>query len=354
MSTNQMEMFSAKGKRSRSQAKAEAKQQVLARLAAPFALSDVHWTVIQAIDDSRRGLVAPYLSVRLLLGRLNEVLGVGGWTRSYTIDHLENIAVTMKGGQVRNRTKLTAVCTLEIPGIGRNQGTGEMWADDENAMTAADAQSFKRACETFDIGAYLKRIPAQWCDLNQSKQPVITPRLFDVFPLEAFHETDREAVMKQREEVARKRNAAGDGAVSQSHAPAPTASPDSSGDRTRSSAAPAPTPSPNNGRRGGAEPQRYSQILGQTLFDDVLRHARQEISENASKEEAGHVNRRFLEDARLMLGRVRVTAGKVPEARISKILDAYDVKTLMQIPSLDALRNILRDLLAAESQKGAA
>jgi hypothetical protein len=337
MSTNQMEMFSAKGKRSRSQAKAEAKQQVLARLAAPFALSDVHWTVIQAIDDSRRGLVAPYLSVRLLLGRLNEVLGVGGWTRSYTIDHIENIAVTMKGGQVRNRTKLTAVCTLEIPGIGRNQGTGEMWADDENAMTAADAQSFKRACETFDIGAYLKRIPAQWCDLNQSKQPVITPRLFDVFPLEAFHETDREAVMKQREEVARKRNAAGDGAVSQSHAPAP-----------------APTPSPNNGRRGGAEPQRYSQILGQTLFDDVLRHARQEISQNASKEEAGHVNRRFLEDARLMLGRVRVTAGKVPEARISKILDAYDVKTLMQIPSLDALRNILRDLLAAESQKGAA
>jgi len=32
--------------------------------------------------------------------------------------------------------------------------TGEEWADDENGMTSADAQAFKRACSCFGLGRY--------------------------------------------------------------------------------------------------------------------------------------------------------------------------------------------------------
>jgi len=39
--------------------------------------------------------------------------------------------------------------------LGTHSGTGEAWADDENAMTAAEAQAFKRACSCFGLGRYL-------------------------------------------------------------------------------------------------------------------------------------------------------------------------------------------------------
>ena len=38
-----------------------------------------------------------------------------------------------------------------------HSGTDEEWADDSNAMTAADAQAFKRACSCLDLAARRRR-----------------------------------------------------------------------------------------------------------------------------------------------------------------------------------------------------
>jgi hypothetical protein len=40
--------------------------------------------------------------------------------------------------------KVLVTCTVSIAGIGSHSGSGEEWADDENAMTSAEAQAFKR------------------------------------------------------------------------------------------------------------------------------------------------------------------------------------------------------------------
>ena len=44
-------------------------------------------------------------------------------------------------------------CTVTIIGLWSHSGTGEEWADDSNAMTAADAQAFKRPVIVLDLAA---------------------------------------------------------------------------------------------------------------------------------------------------------------------------------------------------------
>ena len=64
------------------------------------------------------------------------------------------------------------------PGLWSHSGTGEEWADDDNGMTSADAQAFKRACSCFGLGRYFYDIQAAWVDLDQNRQPLRTPALF--------------------------------------------------------------------------------------------------------------------------------------------------------------------------------
>ena len=72
---------------------------------------------------------------------------------------------------------MLVICTVTVIGLWSHSGTGEEWADDDNGMTAADAQAFKRACSCFGLGRYFYDIPAIWIDLDQNRRPVKTPVL---------------------------------------------------------------------------------------------------------------------------------------------------------------------------------
>jgi hypothetical protein len=66
---------------------------------------------------------------------------------------------------------------VTIFGLWSHSGTGEEWTDDDNSVTAADAQAFKRACSCFGLGRYFYDISAIWVDLDENRQPVRTPVL---------------------------------------------------------------------------------------------------------------------------------------------------------------------------------
>jgi hypothetical protein len=55
---------------------------------------------------------------------------------------------------------------VTIEGVGTHSGTGEEWADEENAMTSAEAQAFKRACSCFGLGRCFYDFGAPWVDLD--------------------------------------------------------------------------------------------------------------------------------------------------------------------------------------------
>ena len=89
---------------------------------------------------------------------------------------MNNITRVKKGESLLSG-KVLVTCTVTILGLGSHSGTGEEWADDDNSMTSADAQAFKRACSCFGLGRYFYDFPAVWVDLDEHRQPLRTPAL---------------------------------------------------------------------------------------------------------------------------------------------------------------------------------
>ena len=149
---------------------------LLTELEVPFSPDQVQWRVTNTTNDKKRGQVVPYADCRAYTDRLNALFTPQGWTRDYKIETMSNITRVKKGEAIVSG-KVLVTCTVTIIGLGSHSGTGEEWADDDNGMTSADAQAFKRACSCFGLGRYFYDIPAIWVDLDQHRQPARTPVL---------------------------------------------------------------------------------------------------------------------------------------------------------------------------------
>ena len=108
--------------------------------------------------------------------RLNELFTPSGWTREYTISTVPSLC-RMERGKSIVTSKVLVATAVTITRLGSHTGTGEEWADRENAITAADAQAFKRACSCFGLGRYLYRFGETRVRLNFRGEPVAVPIL---------------------------------------------------------------------------------------------------------------------------------------------------------------------------------
>jgi hypothetical protein len=174
---------------------------VLAELEVPFSPDQVQWRVTNTAKDKKRGQIVPYADPRAYADRLNALFTPQGWTREYKVETMSNIT-RMKKGESIVSGKILVTCTVTIIGLWSHSGTGEEWADDENGMTSADAQAFKRACACFGLGRYFYEFQGSWVDLDQNQQPKRIPAL----PAWAIPENWRKGTRPPR------RNANGNGA----------------------------------------------------------------------------------------------------------------------------------------------
>lgn len=150
--------------------------ELLAELAVPFSPDQVQWRVTSTTKDNKRGQIVPYANARAYTDRLNVLFSPQGWTREYKVETISNVTRVRKG-EIILSGKVLVTCTVTIFGLWSHSGTGEEWADDDNSVTSADAQAFKRACSCFGLGRYFYDIPARWVDLDQSQRPIRTPLL---------------------------------------------------------------------------------------------------------------------------------------------------------------------------------
>jgi len=150
--------------------------ELLAELEVPFMPCRIQWRVTNTSNDKKRGQVIPYADPRAYTDRLNALFSPQGWTREYKVETMSNITRVKKGESIVSG-KVLVTCTVTIIGLWSHSGTGEEWADDDNGMTSADAQAFKRACSCFGLGRYFYDIAPIWVDLDQNRQPVRTPVL---------------------------------------------------------------------------------------------------------------------------------------------------------------------------------
>jgi hypothetical protein len=147
-----------------------------AQLAVPFDLREIKWRITHTTRDGRRGAVIAFADPRAYTDRLNRLFTPTGWTRSYEVSTVSSVS-RMKKDKLIQTGKVLVTCTLTITGMGCHAGSGEEWADEENAMTAAEAQAFKRAASCYGLGRYLYDLAEMWVPLNEHRQPIQIPTL---------------------------------------------------------------------------------------------------------------------------------------------------------------------------------
>src|SRR5437660_1754709 len=155
---------------------AERVKELVAALEVPFDPWQIEWRVMNTTKGQQpaRGQVVPYADQRAYTDRLNGLFTPAGWTRKYSIHTSANFE---RSKDQKIVAKVLVTCELTIFGIGSHSATGEEWADDDNAGTSAEAQSFKRACTCFGLGRYLYSFGGMWVDLDDRERPLEMPQL---------------------------------------------------------------------------------------------------------------------------------------------------------------------------------
>jgi hypothetical protein len=144
------------------------------QLEVPFDPRVIEWRITNTTQDKTRGQIIPYADQRAYTDRLNVLFTPAGWTRKYTIHTSANFE---RSKDQKIVAKVLVTCEVTIFGLGSHAATGEEWADNDNAGTAAEAQAFKRACSCFGLGRYLYYFQGIWVDLDERKRPRNIPKL---------------------------------------------------------------------------------------------------------------------------------------------------------------------------------
>lgn len=155
---------------------AETVREFVAALEVPFDPLQIEWRVMNTTKNGQpmRGQVVPYADQRAYTDRLNALFTPAGWTRKYAI---HTSASFERSQDKKIVAKVLVSCELTIFGLGSHSATGEEFADDPNALTAAEAQAFKRAAVCFGLGRYLYYFTGTWVDLDDHKRPRTVPQL---------------------------------------------------------------------------------------------------------------------------------------------------------------------------------
>ena len=305
-------------------------QKSLELLAIPFDPAAISWRVTNKSKDGKRGCVIPYGDQRAYTDRLNTILSPAGWTRTYDVTTLSPVTRAKKNTTIQTG-KVIVTCVVTVHGLGSHSGSGEMWADDDNAMTRAEAQAFKRACSCFGLGRYFYDFAEMWVDLNEYGQPVRLPTL----PKWALPPG-----------VVPTHQGAEDHNQSRGGEPARNASAPSSGSK-------GPVAVQGNGSQSAAtldpgltqQIESFRQVVGDALFFEVFRkggaarNARDLPSVDAQKWILNQLA--FIDRG---IKRLRVLAEEVNENVFYAALDVHKVQSIDKIPSFEVLKAVVTDL----------
>jgi hypothetical protein len=298
---------------------------VLARLEGPFASKDVKWLVAATSRDNRKGRVTPYADPRAYTDRLNEVVTPSGWTRVYTV-HTVSPVTRMKKDKPVQSGKVLVTCVVTIPGVGAHCGSGEEWADDENAMTSAEAQAFKRACSCFGLGRYFYNFGEMWVELNDYRQPRQLPNL----PAWALPANER-GKSGNGTTVTHQEGASDSASRREVHIPK------------------GPLDATVTGEIAGCK-----RDLGATLFMDVLeRVAHVRSPRDIPNQNLQQTVLSSMKTCVRGMQRIREIAAGLAEAEFYAILDKLNIQSLDRIPSFKVFQELGRAMTAAAEEAAA-
>lgn len=289
-------------------------EQIIAELQVPFEPSLIEWRVTNTANDKARGQVIPYADQRAYTDRLNALVTPAGWTRKYTVHTSPNF---QRGKDQKTVAKILVTCELTIFALGSHSATGEEWADDENALTSAEAQAFKRSASCFGLGRYLYHFRGIWVDVDGRKRPKKVPKL----PLWATPEGWRKGLRPDNETQVRS-----EGSPSSVIGPVSPLCETRSGDLV-------------------AQIEKLAQPLGKALYRGILKSVAQVWNPREIQDTA--VEKRVLEHmlaADRGLIRLKAALEKTGSESLRKVLIMLNIPSLDRIDSLDLLKKVVVSL----------
>jgi len=290
--------------------------EALLRLEEPFASKEVKWIVKATSRDGRKGRVVPYADPRAYTDRLNQVFTASGWTRQYTVHTVSPITRVKKDKAIQTG-KVMVTCVVSITGFGSHAGSGEEWADDENAMTSAEAQAFKRACSVFGLGRYFYDFGEMWVEINEYKQPRELPDL----PSWALPAAERKSAESRQTSEGTKRT---DTAVQKGPLDAAVTS----------------------------RIESCRREVGQVLYANILgsiakvRAARDIPNQHLQMEVL-----KWMESGVRGLSQVRTIASEIPETKFYDVLDSLQVQSIDKIPNFGVLSKLVKEMKEIHSRQ---
>ena len=307
-------------------------------LCAPFSLKELQWRVISKTPDKNKGIVAPYADPRAYHNRLNKVLTPAGWSCTYGLNTLNGIT-RAKGSSNIATGKITAIATVELFGISIKSSMGEMWADDENAVTRAEAQAFKRACSMFGLGKYLYDLKDAlgsklWVPLDGKGYPASFPQLPAwALPAAAGQQQSTQSARQQASQPA-----------TQQVKPA----------ANQQQALPVDTSAVK--ARFDGERKQFEATLGQPLFANLLSHISkmEEEGKLPEKQSRYSVAYRKMSECVKTLEAINSIASDMPSGALDAILDRLDIKRLDLIPTHKAFHMLAVELGVLKTQQAKA
>jgi len=296
------------------QVPAERVKELVAALEVPFDPSQIEWRVMNTTKNQLpvRGQVVPYADQRAYTDRLNALFTPAGWTRKYTIHTSANFE---RSKDQKIAAKVLVTCELTIFGLGSHSATGEEWADNDNACTSAEAQSFKRACACLGLGRYLYYFTGTWVDLDDRKRPKTVPQLTGWATPAGWLEGLRPSCT--REQKPSDRAAAGNGSNVQGH---------------------------EGAHRNGIvqEIEQMEQLVGKRMYRGLLKSVARvwnpkDIQDPAIQQKVlGH-----MQAAKRELRRAEAARERAGLAAFAGVLGSLRLSSLGQVNNLNTLREIV-------------
>lgn len=168
----------------------EDQEATFAALSEPFEPEDVSWLPQSINYDAETAVAAAYADKRAYSDRMDAALGKQFWQVEFSEPVVTNYTkvtkikydfkkknpdgskVVLEPSQTLQGTKVLVVAKVgvyfgELGWIWKSS-TGAADADDENVITTAEAQAFKRACSLWGPGKYFYSLPKYVCAYSKS------------------------------------------------------------------------------------------------------------------------------------------------------------------------------------------
>jgi hypothetical protein len=129
-------------------------REVVAALAEPFAPHEIKFLVQARTQDKKSGMAAPYIDARMVMDRLDEVVGPENWSF--------NVVQVLDNGAVVGQLSVFDVHKSDVGYVQPDNNEA-----DEASIKGSSSDALKRAAVHFGIGRFLYSLPKTWGDLDE-------------------------------------------------------------------------------------------------------------------------------------------------------------------------------------------